>query len=165
MVKYFSFSPCIFKKTGYIKQSRKTNISAFVAQSVEQVTLNHWVHGSSPCERTIFFVHGAISLCRSAPCSRRRSGHVLKYAPIADSSAKPARLCDIAPDLRRLVWRLSPGLSARQAKMCNIAPHNVSWSGAFRWAVRPTGARQFLLIAPLARLMAHAQTTQHYKQR
>ena len=26
-----------------------------IAQSVEQMTLNHWVQGSSPCGRTIFF--------------------------------------------------------------------------------------------------------------
>ena len=33
-----------------------SQLCALVAQSVEQVTLNHWVHGSSPCGRTIFFV-------------------------------------------------------------------------------------------------------------
>ena len=29
-----------------------------------------------------FFVHGAISLCRSAPCGVRSSSHVHKYAPV-----------------------------------------------------------------------------------
>ena len=34
--------------------TEKVNISALIAQSVEQVTLNHWVLGSNPRERTIF---------------------------------------------------------------------------------------------------------------
>ena len=29
---------------------------ALVAQPVEQMTLNHWVQGSNPCERTIFLL-------------------------------------------------------------------------------------------------------------
>ena len=40
---------------------------ASVAQSVEQVTLNHWVHGSSPCRRTNYMVVVA-QLVRAPGC-------------------------------------------------------------------------------------------------
>ena len=46
-------------KTGetmvYLISSGKPDQRALIAQLVEQVTLNHWVLGSSPRERTIFF--------------------------------------------------------------------------------------------------------------
>ena len=41
-------------RRGYITDISKRY--APIAQSVEQMTLNHWVQGSSPCGRTIFFV-------------------------------------------------------------------------------------------------------------
>ena len=42
----------------------------FVAQLVEQMTLNHWVQGSSPCEDT-FFVYRGVAQLASAPRSGR----------------------------------------------------------------------------------------------
>ena len=42
----------------------------FVAQLVEQMTLNHWVQGSSPCEDTHKYDRGVAQLA-SAPRSGR----------------------------------------------------------------------------------------------
>ena len=46
------------------------------------------LEGSSPSPRTIF-EHGAISLCRSAPCCARSSSCVREYAPVGSRLQNP----------------------------------------------------------------------------
>ena len=55
IMRYFFKKGLAFFENGDILSKVERHECALVAQSVEQVTLNHWVHGSSPCERTIFF--------------------------------------------------------------------------------------------------------------
>ena len=50
---FFCKSACFFGKSSY-SRGRNIFLCALVAQLVEQMTLNHRVHGSSPCGCTIF---------------------------------------------------------------------------------------------------------------
>ena len=59
-----------------------------------------------------FYLHGAISLCRSAPCSVRSSSHVRKYTPVGSHLQNPpggaiALRNPMPPELRRSVGRIA----------------------------------------------------------
>ena len=98
-LQYFFKIALVFWKIGDIlSRVVRQQTSAFVAQSVEQVTLNHWVHGSSPCERTIFFAFKRSDL--ALPERALRRSILQSCTPVHScrlSLAKPARLCDITP--------------------------------------------------------------------